>query len=562
MGATNTLDRMAASIGLLDAVDPVFRPCHDVQNAGVLVALPALLINGVFSNVNQSLGMKKSYYGIDSILLFLAFLFLCRVKNLESFRYTAPGEWGKILGLDRVPEVKTLRRKIQEISSENDLDTWSHDLVEYWLGEKDQQDYVFYIDGHTRVYHGDQTKLPKHYVARQKLCMRATSDYWVNSMNGEPFFYTNKVVDPGLIETVKTNIIPEINKIVPLETFLAKEPNKYAHRFSLVFDREGYSPEFFLEMKKQKIAIITYKKYDKEIWPPEEFKSIPVNVHGNIKYMMLAERGVFLSNLLWVREIRKLTASGHQTTILSTNFIDDASIISGKMFDRWSQENFFKYMRQEFGLDKLACYSLEDVDETTKVINPKYREIEGNIKSTASKITRLKSKFGSISSSETLDNENIEKNAKAKAELLMTIKELQEGLDEFKKARKEIKKHVAFSDLPEDARFKQLETRSRKLLDTIKMIAYRAEHSLANTIKPNMTRPDEAKVLLKALFQTPGDIIPNNETKTLTIKIHNLANASNNSILEKLCVDLNECQIKFPRTELVLKYELVSSSNP
>jgi len=41
---------------------------------------------------------------------------------------------------------------------------------------------------------------------------------------------------------------------------------------------------------------------------------------GETVTMQLAERGSQLSNKLWLREIRKLTESGHQTSILTTNF--------------------------------------------------------------------------------------------------------------------------------------------------------------------------------------------------------------------------------------------------
>jgi hypothetical protein len=57
---------------------------------------------------------------------------------------------------------------------------------------------IFYVDGHVRVYHGAQTALPRHYVSRQRLCLRATTDYWVKALDGQPFFVVTKAVDPGL----------------------------------------------------------------------------------------------------------------------------------------------------------------------------------------------------------------------------------------------------------------------------------------------------------------------------------------------------------------------------
>ena len=39
--------------------------------------------------------------------------------------------------------------------------------------------------------------LPRHYVARERLCLRATTDYWINAMDGQPFLYVNREVDRG-----------------------------------------------------------------------------------------------------------------------------------------------------------------------------------------------------------------------------------------------------------------------------------------------------------------------------------------------------------------------------
>jgi hypothetical protein len=135
-------------------------------------------------------------------LLLLAFMALARLESIELLRYSAPGEWGNLLGLDRVPEVRTLRKKIQLLAQEDAPGQWSAALCECWMAAAPEQAGVLYIDGHVRVYNGRQTRLPRHYVARQRLCLRATTDYWVNAMDGQPFFVVNQAVDPGLIEVI------------------------------------------------------------------------------------------------------------------------------------------------------------------------------------------------------------------------------------------------------------------------------------------------------------------------------------------------------------------------
>src|SRR4030042_6410218 len=124
--------------------------------------------------------------------------------------------------------------------------------------------------------------------------------------------------------------------------------------------------------------------------------------------MRLAERGSFLGDKLWIREVRKLTPSGHQTALVTTDFLSDAGQIAACMFSRWSQENFFHYMMEHFGIDRLLEYNTEPIPDTTKIVNPAYREREGNIRSVASKLARRKAGFGALILEGEIEKENIE----------------------------------------------------------------------------------------------------------------------------------------------------------
>ena len=174
VGATNVPARLAASIGLLGSVAPQFKSAVDVPHGGVLLALPALLGMGLLDNIDEHLKMPQGYYGLDSILLLLAFMARARIQSIESLRHSPPGEWGNLLGLDRSPEVRTLREKVAILSGKGEAEAWSASLCKGWMADQHEFTGTLYIDGHTRVYHGSQTKLPRHYVARQKLCLRAS----------------------------------------------------------------------------------------------------------------------------------------------------------------------------------------------------------------------------------------------------------------------------------------------------------------------------------------------------------------------------------------------------
>ena len=203
VGATNTLERVAASMGALISIRPNFQPSMDIEKGGVLLALPALLSQGLLRYTEKFFTLPNGYYGIDSIFLLLALMALARIKSVEQLRYCVPGEWGKLLGLDRIPEIKTLREKMGFLAQDNQPAKWNAELCRDWMEQYSEFETGYYVDGHVRVYHGSQTQLPRHFVSREKLCLRATTDYWVNAMDGQPFFLVNKAVDPGLIKTLK-----------------------------------------------------------------------------------------------------------------------------------------------------------------------------------------------------------------------------------------------------------------------------------------------------------------------------------------------------------------------
>ena len=140
---------------------------------------------------------------------------LARLNTLESLRHCAPGEWGKLPGLDRAPEVRTLRQKIHQLAHDGQPAQWCADLCGQWMAAAPEQAGVLYVDGHVRVCHGGQTQLPRHPVARQNLCLRATVDYWVNAMDGQPFFAVNQAADPGLIQVLEQDILPRLLRDVP-----------------------------------------------------------------------------------------------------------------------------------------------------------------------------------------------------------------------------------------------------------------------------------------------------------------------------------------------------------
>ena len=566
---TRTLERVCAALGLLpDGAPTRFEPCRDVSFGGVLCALPALIQNGLFRYLDQCFSPLGGYYTTLQVMVLLAWMALCRIKTVEQLQYHSPGELGKLLGLDRVPEVRCLRNKLTRLSADEAPEQWAALLSKDWLEADPDLAGSLYVDGHVRLYHGKMTRLPYRYVSRQRLCLRGTTDYWVNDALGQPFFVVERPIDQGMLEAIANDIVPRLLKDVPRQPSQEElDADPYRVRFTLLFDREGYSPAFFKEMwQTHRIACTTYHKHPKTEWPEDEFAETAVSLPGGETVMMkLAERGSWVGSQgdgLWMREIRKLNSSGHQTSLISTAYerlhVEDA----GGLFSRWSQENFFRYAMQHFGIDLLSEYGTEEITGTNRpVVNPVRRELDRQRRSVQGKLTRRRAEYSALDLHPEADQKKVSQWERRKAELLEAIQHLEHELETVKAQQQETPTHMEWKELPEESKFERLSPSRKRLLDTVKMVAYRAETAMARIVREELSRQDDARSVLRDLFCSSADLIPSPDTNELEVHVHPLANPRTNRAIEHLLEELNAASLTYPGTKLRLVYRLVGATS-
>jgi hypothetical protein len=556
-------DRLSASLGKLQAASIRFEAVEDVPKGGVLCALPALMVLGLLRHTLNQFSLPAGYYPLETIFLSVAFLALGRVQSFEALRYEPPGEWGKLLGLDRIPEVRTLRSKIEHLCEQGQpVRQWSGTLAREWMEAQPESAGTLYIDGHVRVYHGHLTQLPRRYVARQKLCLRGTTDYWVNAMDGQPFFAVTQAADPGMLKVLEEQIVPRLLEEVPAQpTAQELAANRHLARLTMIFDRAGYSPEFFARRWEQRIAIITYHKFPEGQWAQGEFAPEKVRlVNGEEVELALAERGVCLSNGFWVREVRHRDETGHQTAMISTDYLRPMTGVAVALFARWSQENFFQYMGQHYGLERLIEYGTEPLPETTVVVNPAWRKKDQEVRRERAGLVRQQAQFGAINMPAQAQPEAVADYEQKKGQLLEQIQAQEKKVEQLKTERKETPRHLALKDLPEAERFSQLRTTKKHFVDTIKLIAYRAETALVALAREKLSRPDDARALVRQIFESAVDLCPNLADKTLTVRLHRLSSAIHDQALEHLCAELTSTETVYPGTELRLIFQPVGTN--
>lgn len=323
-------DRLLAYLGVLEDAAPLFRSGPRVPHAGVLLALPALVVSGVFTSARPIYGsLGPAFYGLRTTLVALLLMALLRIKRPEGLKEHAPGDLGRVLGLDRAPEVKTVRRKLRRLAAAGRAPAFGRALAQRRVADRGAALGFLYVDGHVRVSHGQRT-LPKAHVARRRLALPATTDYWVNDAVGEPLFVVTAEANAGLVQMLP-DVLAEIRTLVG------------ERRVTVVFDRGGYSPKLFLQLLAEGFDLLTYRRGRSRPVPRARFTRHEAVLDGTKVCDLLADQGVrLLGGTLRLRQVTRLTDTGHQTPILTSRRDLPAVEVAFRMFERWRQENFFK----------------------------------------------------------------------------------------------------------------------------------------------------------------------------------------------------------------------------
>jgi len=231
------------------------------------------------------------------------------------------------------------------------------------------------------------------------------------------------------------------------------------------------------------------------------------------------------------REIRKLSTSGHQTSIITTHPTLEQAIVASQMFSRWSQENFFKYLIAEFDFDKMINYGIEILDENKQIVNPTCSRLYQQRKKLIEKRRRLEAQL-----LEAMEK-NIDQSINESKKWIQKQTTLKEKIDEFSQTPAKIR----LGDMREGMRYNRLKKESKMFMNIIKMIAYRAKTTLFNLIRPFYNNDEkDGRQIIQAILSSNANLQPDYQNNILNIAVHSQATPRANKALKHLCEELNQ----------------------
>jgi hypothetical protein len=531
--------------------------------------------------------LNNSWYGLRSLLWTLVVMALLRIKRPEQLKHHDPAELGRVLGMPRAAEVKTIRRKFTEIALVGKAAQWHRELARHRAEQEPSVLATLYIDGHVRAYHGKH-RLGRTRVSRLKRVMRAEEDYWVHQAQGQPLLVVHESVDSSFHEALCNSVLPEIREVIG------------DRRVRIVFDREGWSRELFHDLLQLNFDFVTYRKGAYEPLADSEFELATFQVPGQPEvHYELAESTFEKEGWPKLRLVAVKKENGGQTHVLATGqstwkSLDlqpgepdlPAAEIAWGMFGRWTQENWFKYMRAEYALDVLVDYSVELDDQEHLVVNPQWRALDRQVASAQRRLERAQAKYAKlILKAETQATEKSNSEGQVPLEELMVgehvenqignppseckeaecsclicrireqakeVSQRSEETDRLRAERKEAPRKIPLRDASDRDKVK-LNYERKLFTDTIKLSAYEIETRLYKMLGTAFSNnATEGRGMIRSALNASGDIRVDSEV--IEVHLDQLSAPRYTIALQSLCQQLNALSPRLPETSYRLRF--------
>jgi len=556
-----SVDRAFARLGLLEDASPVFAPGKNLPWVGAFLALALLEKDPLLKVAGRVFGsLGSAFYGLRTVMVTLVMLALLRIKKPEQLRQHQAQGLGRVLGLDRVPEVKTLRRKLHALSQPLQGAGFLEELARERAAGYQQPVRVVYVDGHVEVYTGHYP-IGQVYAASRSRVVKGTTRTWVNLPGAKPLFCVSGEFNEGLV-AVLPKVMAKVQEVLGTGPVIE------------IFDRGGYCGRLFEQQIAAGHTVITYRKGKTKDWPLEKFEKKETRMGARTYAYAPAEAEVDIpvheevapatgqkgapaqgktDRTVRMREIRVIRDDGGQTSVLVGNSKAPAVELCGLLFGRWgAQENVFKYLLAEYDLDGTVEYGDEALSLTITHPNPAYVKGQKALAGWVIKRDKLLAKLGIKLTEEPLDGAALAQRL-AKWKRRPQAAQVQAAQAQIEKLRAELAK------LPErvpagESGLRRLKSEMKLLSIGLKLTAYELETQLLERIRPHYpNHAKEGRKLITAALHSPGSI--RLQPGQILVKLAPQTSPNRTRAVAKLCESLNQMKPLFPGTKLRIVFE-------
>jgi len=560
-------ERAAARWGNLPHADPMFVPAARVPLAGLFLAIPALEATGLLSCATQVFGcLPNGFYGLDTMLVEGVLRALAGEPRAEGATRVDPHALGRILGLDRGPEVKTIRRKINILAATGRAEELIAAMAAAHITRLDASNpdllAVFYVDGHVRAYQGTR-KIAKTHLSRLKFPAPATVETWVSDASGDPVLVI--MAEPGASLAMELRaLLPDLRRAVG-----------DTRRVLVGFDRGGWSPALFAHMDAQGFDVLTWRKgvapdVDESLFTDLTY----TDESGRAHQRRVADTTVDLpigndDQVFTMRQVTQLVAgtktgrdahgqdATRQIHILTTRADLPPEQVIYRMGSRWRQENYFRYARMHFDLDSHDAYNTTCDDPTRMVPNPAKKKAHQVVLAArarydqavaATDAAMLDALTPPPGQTVLITNTDHDK-------LTAGLRAAEANLDSAQETHRAVPARLPLGQVNPGQQVLDIQT--KLITHAVRIAAFNTATTLARDIRVHTgyaRANHEAHTLIRQAMTSSGDIDPGDGI--LTIRLDPLPTRRATTAIAELCEHLTATKTRYPGTNLTLRYEI------
>ncbi|MBK7238201.1 MAG: helix-turn-helix domain-containing protein [Sterolibacteriaceae bacterium] len=491
-------ERALARMGQLQEAAPQFVAAEAVRYGGALLALPAMLALGLLEAGEQAYGsLKNGFYGLRATLLMLTFMALLYFVP-RAVAGPSAGGTGRVAGTGPRPrgqDPATQALGVDGTPTGRPVQPAAHAA----LGERERASRgAALCRWACAALSWHHTQAAQGVGGTAALVHAGHHRHLVNQQDAQPLFVVSAEANDNLLAMLRREILPQVRELVG------------ERRVTLAFDREGWSPKFFQEVFAQGFDVLTYRKGAYAQWPKRVFRTVEAIIDGRKVSYQLAERSIRVLPGFRMREVRRLCENDHQTSIVTTRTDWPIEAVAYRMFERWTQENFFRYMRQHFALDALVNYQVEPADPERTIPNPERKALAKELRASRAALQELEQAYGQKARANPEAQRPTMRGFKiAQAKLNRQLREAQAKCEQLRARFAQLPKRVALNALLDDAEIVRLAPEAKHLTDTIKMLAFRAETALVRCLTLSGVRTeDDGRARVRGMLRSSAGVVP------------------------------------------------------
>ena len=442
-----------------------------------LIYTPLISRFGLLDPYLSIYGRRDNKY-ISSTQIWLTFFHMVFLgfPSIESLKNAHEEEFGPLIGRNCLPSVKSIRESLSDFSSRAKSEELIFQLCQRFIEHHLASLGVLYIDGHFLPYFGLEPTLKSWYSLR-RFAIKGNIQYFANDREQKPLFF---IIRPPTIDLIRA-----IYEMIPLMRKITDRP------LTLIFDRGGFSQEFFIKLRDHypDITFITWadensfsigdkiRKIDEAL-----FKLSLIHLKTKKAKVKLAEVEIPIGRYGPMRAIIIFVPGSNKKIAILTNDLRDKKEIAFLMINRWGQENFFKLMKKDYHIDYHPGYDTKEIESAPLIKNPQYDRISKTIKKINTLITKANAQLGGKTQQSKLKHQSLSRLKEKNQGLINKIHSLKAQKKLWMKKRTDTPRKISLKEAYLHQNLKELDLEKKAILDSVKITAYNLQRYLMQFI--------------------------------------------------------------------------------